>query len=58
MNNINSKKNYQSPKIETIILDTEISLAMESNTNPNSEPNNWSYSGQTASTDPYKNSIG
>jgi len=58
MNNINLKKNYQSPEIEIIILDTEISLAMESNTDPNTEPTNWSYSGQTSTTDPYRNSVG
>jgi hypothetical protein len=56
MNNSNTKKIYQCPEISTIILDNEISLAMESNTAPNSEPTNWSYN--TAATDPFKNSVG
>ncbi|MFM2291123.1 MAG: hypothetical protein RIS29_936 [Bacteroidota bacterium] len=56
MNNSNTKKIYQCPEISTIILDNEISLAMESNTAPNSEPTNWSYN--TATTDPFKNSVG
>lgn len=52
------KKKYQSPAVETILLDNEISLAMESNTNPESEPGGggWSANNMNSShTDPYKN---
>lgn len=57
MNKLDHKKIYQCPEIETILLDIEISLAMESNTDPNTEPTNWSYSGHNVTTDPYKNSV-
>lgn len=33
-----TKKTYITPEIELIVLDNEISLAMESNTQPEPEP--------------------
>lgn len=38
------KKDYEQPKIEMILLDNQISLAMASDNYPEEEPEDWVYS--------------
>lgn len=57
INRLNEKRCYHTPVISTIELDNEISLAMESNTYPETEPGSgWDANNMNSShTDPYKN---
>lgn len=58
INKLNEKRGYHTPVISTIELDNEISLAMESNTYPETDPSGgeWGASNMNSShTDPYKN---
>jgi len=50
------KKPYNSPRIERIRLDNEISLALES-TQPSGEPN-WSKAPEYFNNDPFKTNVG
>jgi hypothetical protein len=51
------KKPYNTPRIERIKLDNEISLALES-TQPSGEPNNWSKAPEYFNNDPFKTNVG
>lgn len=60
MNNtsiIKIKREYTLPVIHAIKLDNEISLALESNVDPTSEPNNWSKAPDYLNNDPFKTDI-
>lgn len=50
------KKVYSSPQIESIQLDNEISLALESN-KPSDEPTNWSKAPEHFNNDPFKTNV-
>lgn len=54
------KKTYITPEIELIVLDNEISLAMESDNNPETEPvgGPWGQNQQGASPAPFKDQMG
>lgn len=54
------KKPYCLPQIERIKLDNEISLTLESDTNPDTEPGGgpWSKAPEYFNNDPFKTNIG
>lgn len=60
INNTVTTATYQAPRIIEIWLDNEISLAMESDTNPTGEPPGWgaNNSSQSFIEDPYKTNMG
>jgi hypothetical protein len=55
---IKLKRDYTLPVISRIKLDNEISLALESNVDPNSEPDNWSKAQDYFKNDPFKTNLG
>jgi hypothetical protein len=60
MNNtsiIKTKRHYMLPAITLIKLDNEISLALESNVDPNGEPGNWSKAPDYFKNDPFKSGL-
>jgi hypothetical protein len=59
MKKINSnKKYYCQPTLIVIKLDIQISLALESDNNPGSEPGDWVMVPDNFKNDPYKNTMG
>lgn len=52
MNNITEKKKYQHPTVTKFDLDSEISLTLDSNAQPDSEPN-WITTMNAGTTGPF-----
>lgn len=53
-----TKRLYNSPRIERISLDNEISLILASDLSPFGEPDNWSKTQEHFKNDPFKINMG
>ena len=54
----NNKKYYCQPTLIVIKLDNQISLALESDNNPSSEPGDWVKAPDNLRNDPFNNTMG